>query len=97
MHRYLMLFPLLVSLGCGGQTPPTQPVAKKEPSSNASGTNAAPTAIPEEPEADDSPGINVGAQAPSFELPDQEGNNRSLSGLLAQGKVALVFYRSADW
>ncbi len=39
----------------------------------------------------------VGEKAPRFTLKDQEGKERSLDELLKKGKVALVFYRSADW
>ena len=42
-------------------------------------------------------GLKVGARAPSFSLKDQEGKERSLDEFLKKGKVALVFYRSADW
>jgi peroxiredoxin len=33
------------------------------------------------------------ATAPSFELPNQKGQMRSLSGLLEKGPVLLVFHR----
>lgn len=42
-------------------------------------------------------GLTVGAKAPPFTLKDQEGKPRSLDELLKKGKIALVFYRSADW
>lgn len=42
-------------------------------------------------------GLNVGEKAPRFTLRDQQGKERSLDDLLKKGKVALVFYRSADW
>jgi cytochrome oxidase Cu insertion factor (SCO1/SenC/PrrC family) len=42
-------------------------------------------------------GLKVGAKAPSFTLKDQEGKECSLDEFLKKGKVALVFYRSADW
>jgi cytochrome oxidase Cu insertion factor (SCO1/SenC/PrrC family) len=42
-------------------------------------------------------GLKVGEKAPRFTLKDQEGRARSLDGFLRKGKVALVFYRSADW
>lgn len=48
--------------------------------------------------ADDKrPGLPVGDKAPAFTLKDQDGKERSLQDLLKKGKVALVFYRSADW
>jgi hypothetical protein len=42
-------------------------------------------------------GLKVGAKAPRFTLKDPEGRDRSLDEFLRKGKVALVFYRSADW
>ena len=42
-------------------------------------------------------GLAVGQKAPSFVLEDQAGTERSLDDFLKEGKVALVFYRSADW
>ena len=42
-------------------------------------------------------GLKVGEKAPGFTLKDQEGKERSLDEFLKKGKVALVFYRSADW
>ncbi len=41
--------------------------------------------------------LAVGQQAPSFKLKDQDGVERSLDDYLKQGKVAIVFFRSADW
>lgn len=43
------------------------------------------------------PGLAVGQRAPDFALVDQTGERRSLATLLERGKLALVFYRSADW
>lgn len=42
------------------------------------------------------PGLDVGAQAPEFALPDQLGRVVSLGEQLAHGPVVLVFYRG-DW
>ena len=42
-------------------------------------------------------GVKIGAAAPEFELMDQYGAPQSLSGMLQQSDVALVFYRSASW
>ena len=61
---------------------------------------AAPNALAQgegKPAPDELTGLKVGAQAPRFILKDQEGKERSLDELLKKGKVALVFYRSADW
>ena len=41
--------------------------------------------------------IAVGDKAPGFRLNDQSGTEHTLQSLLAKGKVALVFYRSAEW
>jgi peroxiredoxin len=43
------------------------------------------------------PGLKVGAPAPAFTLKNAAGMDVSLASLLANGKVALVFFRSADW
>lgn len=49
------------------------------------------------PAAEEFTGLTVGARAPKFVLKDQDGKDRSLDDMLKKGKVALVFYRSADW
>jgi len=49
------------------------------------------------PAPEEQTGLKVGTKAPAFTLKDQEGKERSLDELLKKGKVALVFYRSADW
>jgi len=49
------------------------------------------------PAPEEQTGLQVGAKAPKFTLKDQQGTERSLDELLKRGKVALVFYRSADW
>lgn len=42
--------------------------------------------------------LQVGDTAPNFRLQDQKGAERSLEELLKRhDRVALVFYRSADW
>jgi len=61
---------------------------------------AAPTAWSQgkaKPAPEEQTGPKVGATAPKFTLNDQQGTERSLDEFLAKGKVALVFYRSADW
>ena len=52
---------------------------------------------PGEARAEEQTGLKVGEKAPKFTLKDQEGKERSLDEFLGKGKVALVFYRSADW
>jgi cytochrome oxidase Cu insertion factor (SCO1/SenC/PrrC family) len=49
------------------------------------------------PAPEEQTGLKAGAKAPKFTLKDQEGKERSLDEFLGKGKVALVFYRSADW
>jgi cytochrome oxidase Cu insertion factor (SCO1/SenC/PrrC family) len=49
------------------------------------------------PAPEEQTGLKVGEPAPKFTLKDQEGRQRSLDEFLQKGKVALVFYRSADW
>ncbi len=49
------------------------------------------------PAPEEQTGMKVGEKAPKFTLKDQAGRERSLDDLLEKGKVALVFYRSADW
>ena len=51
----------------------------------------------EPPQAEAPAGVDVGTAAPKFTLKDQDGSERSLDDFLKQGKVALVFFRSADW
>ena len=61
---------------------------------------AAPTTFSQDkgkPAPEEQTGLEVGAKAPKFTLKDQEGKERSLDEFLGKGKVALVFYRSADW
>jgi len=40
-------------------------------------------------------GIKQGDRVPNFELPDQSGTVRSLTGLLADGPIVLFFYPAA--
>jgi cytochrome oxidase Cu insertion factor (SCO1/SenC/PrrC family) len=42
-------------------------------------------------------GPQVGAKVPNFTLPDQTGRRRSLSSLMGEKGLVLVFNRSADW
>jgi hypothetical protein len=42
-------------------------------------------------------GLKAGQKAPEFRLKSADGTEVALTNLLARGKVALVFYRSADW
>jgi len=61
---------------------------------------AGPTAFAQgtsKPAPEEQSGLKVGEKAPRFTLKDQQGAESSLDDLLKKGKVALVFYRSADW
>lgn len=49
------------------------------------------------PAPEEKTGLMVGTKAPEFKLKDQTGTERSLTGLLKEGNVALVFFRSASW
>jgi cytochrome oxidase Cu insertion factor (SCO1/SenC/PrrC family) len=49
------------------------------------------------PAPEEQTGPNIGTKAPKFTLKDQKGEERSLDEFVKRGKVALVFYRSADW
>lgn len=51
-----------------------------------------------DPPADGKTGLKVGEKAPAFTLKDQTGAERSLADLLkGEGKLAIVFHRSAAW
>jgi cytochrome oxidase Cu insertion factor (SCO1/SenC/PrrC family) len=42
-------------------------------------------------------GPQVGSRVPSFTLPDQNGQPRTLEPLIGPKGAILVFFRSADW
>jgi len=42
-------------------------------------------------------GPQVGSKVPSFTLPDQTGQSRTLESLMGPKGMILVFFRSADW
>ena len=42
-------------------------------------------------------GPAVGATAPVFSLPDQQGRTQTLSSVAGPKGTMLVFFRSADW
>ena len=42
-------------------------------------------------------GLAIGTAAPEFTLKDQNGKDRSLEDLRKEGRIALVFHRSAKW
>lgn len=89
---------LLSAGGCSSDAQPPQSGGKGAAETNpaaksVNSTTPATTKI----SSDDAPGIAIGEKAPELELPDQEGQPQTLQGLLKNGNVALVFYRSADW
>jgi peroxiredoxin len=47
--------------------------------------------------AAEQPGLPIGGSAPDFTLTSSAGGSFSLKAALADGPVALVFVRSADW
>ena len=54
-------------------------------------------AVAADPAPAEKTGRKVGEKAPEFKLKDQAGTEHTLAGLLKDGPVALVFYRSASW
>ncbi len=46
---------------------------------------------------DEMTGIKVSEKAPEFTLKDQNGAEVSLADLTKKSRVALIFYRSANW
>jgi hypothetical protein len=58
---------------------------------------AAPAGMRAQAKPAESMGPAIGVRAPGFNLKDQTGRERSLAEFLPKGKVALVFFRSADW
>ncbi len=42
-------------------------------------------------------GLEVGQQAPAFDLPDQFGHEQSNETLRGSKGTVLLFFRSADW
>jgi cytochrome oxidase Cu insertion factor (SCO1/SenC/PrrC family) len=55
-------------------------------------------AVRADPAPPEKTGLEIGKKAPSFTLKDQAGKERTLDEFLkGDGKVALVFYRSASW
>jgi hypothetical protein len=62
----------------------------------ADGTNTDAT-TPTVDEAAPPERVTVGQKAPTFQLIDHNGQEQTLEALLADGPIALVFYRSASW
>ena len=50
-----------------------------------------------DPPQEEKTGLKVGEKAPDFKLKDQTGTEQSLTTMLKEGNVALVFHRSASW
>jgi hypothetical protein len=84
--------------GPAGPTEPVAPITSAdEMDTEAPAEEASDEAAQTEPVMEGNTGVATGQKAPSFRLKDQTGTERSLDEFLEQGKVALVFYRSADW
>lgn len=50
-----------------------------------------------EPAPDEMTGVKIGETAPDFTLQGHDGKSYTLSELVKEGPVAVVFYRSAHW
>ena len=50
-----------------------------------------------EPAPEEMTGVKVGETAPDFTLTALDGKEYTLSEMVKDGPVAVVFYRSADW
>lgn len=73
------------------QKPQTKKSQQKSPADKEKMKSTSPT------KSAFSPGPKIGEKAPEFELKDQNGDTQTLAALTKDGKIALVFYRSADW
>jgi|GEM_PF-4182857 len=113
MRRFITLCCLLVLAASCSESPPAQQAVQTLPNDTPLSSKAEPQVAESEaadvqvdaiplgsPPAElierTSP-LVVGDQVPNFRLQDQNAADHSLDHLLADGKVALVFYRSADW
>jgi len=104
MQRLIATFLLIVFASSCGESPPTQQVPSAESAVDVPAVDS-PSVEPEaKPQSGESLSaverttrLEVGDHAPNFRLQDQTGAEHTLESLLAKGKVALVFHRSADW
>ena len=103
-RRLQLLWSMALLAGCSAQDPvstPGRPQSERtetgQRGAQVDGPDSASGTAGGEAPADETPGLAIGAKAPLFELKDQHGRVRALADLLADGAVALVFYRSADW
>jgi len=53
--------------------------------------------VPAALNAQQASGLEAGATIDEFSLADQHGTSHKLSDLVADGPIALVVFRSADW
>ncbi len=94
------LLSALLLAGCSSQsevaTPPKQHQGTGAETTDSSEISDSTPTIEASPD-DDAPGIAVGVKAPEFSLKNQANEDVSLSKLLDERNVAIVFYRSADW
>ena len=82
----------VVALGAGALATQLQP-----PDDVASPPDEAPAMQSRTPIDVASLGPQVGEQVPSFGLPDQNGQVRTLESVLGPNGALLLFHRSADW
>ncbi len=84
---------------CGAACQHEGPSAESSEKATVVDSETATPELPREP-VSAQPAVAVGDESPDFELQDQHGQQRTLAEFLGEagkGKVALVFYRSADW
>ena len=102
MHRFVVIFSILAFTSACNETPTAQQASRDEPAEQ-SGPAQTSIADPQQGSLTDvdptdrATRMDVGDTAPSFELQDQTGTARALDKMLADGNVALIFHRSADW
>jgi cytochrome oxidase Cu insertion factor (SCO1/SenC/PrrC family) len=98
MPRLIATLLMLVATVSCSDAPPAQQAATEPSVDHKTVADASlPTQSPESSADKKTARIDVGDTAPKFSLKDQTGTQRSLDELLADGNVALIFYRSADW
>lgn len=95
----ILLLTMVVGLLClhGCDSSRDSPAAKPPESKPAASADAPPGAGRTPPSAAAGERITTGHRAPAFRLPDQHGHEHALEDLLQGDKLALVFFRSADW
>ena len=99
----LSVFGIIFLAACSRTAPPEVPkpiaaiTSAADPDFQASAEPSVEEPADSEPVMEGNAGLATGQKAPAFKLKDQTGTERTLDEYLENGKVALVFYRSADW